>query len=98
MSKSAKIELLEKKKKRLEQLKTQIRAEESKVAKAQRKERDTALFTVGGTFAALLENEGTKAQALQLWYKYLAHQAPKMMTDRRKQALKSQFGLEPKEQ
>ena len=97
MAKSARLEQLEKKKAKLEELKAKIRAEESKVAKAQRKERDTALFTIGGTFAALLEDEATKEQALALWGRFLAHQAPKMMTDRRKAALKAQFGLEPKD-
>ncbi len=97
MTKTAREELLQKKKERLAKLKEQIKSEESKAAKAERKERDTALFTMGGTFAALLQDDATRETALRLWDEHLAHQAPRLMTDRRKAALKAQFGLEPKE-
>ena len=98
MTKTTRQKILEAKKEKLAKLQAQIKQEESKERKAARKERDTALFTIGGTFAALLEDEGTREAALGLWDRYLSSQAPSLMTDRRKAALKGVFGLEPKEQ
>lgn len=96
MNKTTREKLLEQKKERLEKLKKEVKLEKSKVAKQRRKQRDTALFTIGATFAALLRDPATEAAAMQLWDKYLSHQAPQLMTDYRCKALMSQFGLEPK--
>lgn len=98
MTAAAKEELLQKKKERLARLKKQIKSDRNALSRAKRKERDTALFTVGATFAALLRDPATQDVAEGIWDQHLAHQAPKMMTDSRRFALKSQFGLEPKEQ
>ena len=74
-----------------------VRQERSKDAKRKRRERDTAIFTIGGTFVALLENPNTREMALKIWDGYLAKQSPGLFTDNRRSALKSQFGLDPKE-
>lgn len=97
MTKSTREKLLEQKNARLEKLKKQVKSEKSKVAKQRRKQRDTALFTVGATFAALLRDPVTEAAARALWDQHLAHQAPQLMTDYRRRALRGQFGLEPRE-
>jgi hypothetical protein len=96
MTKTTRQKQIEAKKEKLAKLQAQIRSEESKERKAARKQRDTALFTLGGTFAALLEESSTRDEALRLWERYLAHQAPALMTDRRRAALKNVFSLEPK--
>ncbi|WP_417764938.1 hypothetical protein [Shewanella chilikensis] len=97
MTKTTREKLLEQKKERLEKLKKEVKLEKSKVAKQRRKQRDTALFTIGATFAALLRDPATEGAAMQLWDQYLSHQAPQLMTDYRRRALLGHFGLEPKE-
>lgn len=92
-----KLEMLEKKKARLEKLRAEIREEDAKIAAAKRKERKTALCTIGGCFVAILENDETRDKALQLWDRFLAEHAPMNDTDGRYIALQTQFGLGPKE-
>lgn len=92
-----KMEMLEKKKAQLEKLRAKIREEEGKIAAEQRKERKTALCTIGGCFAAILENDETRDKALQLWDRFLAQHAPTNDTDGRYIALQAQFGLGPKD-
>tara|TARA_R110002020_G_scaffold78771_2_gene197942 strand:- start:262 stop:657 length:396 start_codon:yes stop_codon:yes gene_type:complete len=91
------LEVLEKKKARLEKLRAEIRDQDAKIAAAKRKERKTALCTIGGCFAAILENDETRDKALQLWDRFLAEHAPTNETDGRYIALQEQFGLGPKE-
>jgi hypothetical protein len=91
-----KLEILERKKARLEKLRAEIREEDAKISAAKRKERKTALCTIGACFAAILENDETRDKALQLWDRFLAQHAPTKDTDGRYIALKDQFGLVPK--
>lgn len=65
-----------------------------KSARAERRTRDTALYTVGGCFAALLEDPKTSNVARQIWDRYLASSAPTLLNDRRRDALSSVLGLD----
>lgn len=91
------LEVLERKKARLEKLRAEIREEDAKIAAAKRKERKTALCTIGGCFAAILENDETRDKAFQLWDRFLSEHAPTNDTDGRYIALQEQFGLGPKD-
>lgn len=63
-----------------------------KAQKQERKERDTALFTVGAVVFAALENpdEEKREQILNLW-KYVSTKYSPKITDHRRQCLDKHF-------
>lgn len=63
-----------------------------KAQKQERKERDTALFTVGAVIFAALENpdEEKREQILNLW-KYVSTKYSPKITDHRRQCLDKHF-------
>lgn len=86
---------------KLEQLKAKqakLKAEISKAKAAERKaakkQRDTALFTLGACWAALNESESQedREMARKIWGAF-RRVAPEIATDARKIALQAQFGL-----
>lgn len=88
-------------KSKLEQLKAKqakLKAEISKAKAAERnadrKQRDTALFTLGGCWAALHESgsQEDREMARKIWCAF-RRVAPEIVTDARKIALQEQFSL-----
>lgn len=83
----------------IEKRELQVRRAREKLAQAkkkahkqERKERDTALFTVGAVIFAALENpdEDKRSEILQFW-NYVANKYSPKITDHRRQCLDKHF-------
>ena len=88
---SSKLEQLKAKHAKLKAEISKAKADERKAAK---KQRDTALFTLGACWAALHESEAQddREMARKIWSAF-RRVAPEIATDARKIALQEQFGL-----
>ena len=95
MSKAGKSEEVIKAERVLERAKERLRQTKHKESKRLRRERDTALYTLGACFAAMLNDDRHRRDMLKLWDDHMSSVAPKLFTDNRRAALKSQFGLDP---
>lgn len=79
---------------KVEKAKNQLAEARKAAAKENRRTRDTAIYTLGGCFEALLLDPDTKETALKIWDHYYSKVAPSLYSDRRKQALEDVFDLE----
>ncbi|PRY23164.1 hypothetical protein CLV78_105218 [Aliiruegeria haliotis] len=85
---------LEKAEERFLKAKLKLAEVKRRAGDAERKRRDTALFTIGACFAALLRDRPDFAR--KFWSEYLCHLAPELMNDTRRRALREVFDLESK--
>lgn len=79
---------------RIERDKKELSKARREMRKQERKVRDTAIYTVGGCFEAMMLNPDMKETALNIWNTYFAKVAPTLYSDRRRQALEDTFDLE----
>ena len=79
---------IEKKELQVKRAKERLAQAKKKAKRQERKERDTALFTVGAVIFAALENEDElkKSEILKMW-NYLESKYSPKITDHRKQCL-----------
>ena len=97
MSKAGKSDEVIKAENALERAKERLRQTKHKESKRLRRERDTALYTLGACFAAMLNDDRHRVGMLKLWNDHMSSIAPKLFTDNRRAALKSQFDLDPRD-
>lgn len=94
MSEQGKSEEILKAEERLKKAKEKLRKAKYAESKRKRRERDTALFTIGACFAAMLDDEKLGPGAKNLWDSHMSKIAPQLITDSRRNALKNVFGLD----
>lgn len=63
-------------------------------SKTRRKERDTAIYTLGACFVAMLKDDRLGDSSHRIWREHMSKIAPNELTDRRRAALKSVFDLD----
>jgi len=63
-------------------------------SKRQRKERSTALHTIGACFIAMMNDPKLGESTKRIWDDHMSRIAPAELTDQRRQALKNVFGLD----
>lgn len=80
---------------KVQRAKEELSRVRKQAVKETRRTRDTAIYTIGGCFAALLESREGEETALMIWEAHLAPLAPRITNDRRRVALEDAFGLKP---